>query len=239
MSALRDIDESVRISSARALGDIGSPQALEALLLAFASANRAVQVAICDAIAALIDRANAIDPTWIRSDAVQVLLPKLVLVLPSGTEGFRRAATGLLDAAHPGWLNGQIGRMAAPSLIDILKDKSHRSYESEYAALLLGQMKHADAVEPLTHFPYCKNAVWALGEIGDRRAITSLILALAHYPEYEAFSTGLRNLEEVKAIRKEAQCALEKIETHWRFGREAEVAISELIGRLEYRELHS
>jgi len=164
--ALNDEDSDVRAAAARALGMIKDPRALKSLKQALSDECWVVRYATVWALGTFRD---------------PKLLETLVEHLKNeGDETVRWELTRSL---------GKIGEPAVPTLIQLLKDEDWQV--REMAALSLGKIKNVRAVEPLITLleeepnqpiNSCvrRRALWALGEIGDARAVSKIMLFLRH-----------------------------------------------------------
>ncbi len=151
-------DWQVRVSAARALGEIGDARAVEALIGALGEQHADMRKAAAEALGKIGD-ARAVEP--------------LVAALKDEQKDVRLAATEALRT---------IGAPAVEPLTAALK--ARKKNERLVAIAVLGKIGDARAVEPLAGA--LKDRAWsvrraaaeALGGIGDARAVEPLVAAL-------------------------------------------------------------
>jgi hypothetical protein len=105
----------------------------------------------------------AIDSDWVRSAEVKANISVWIAKLGSPDRLVRRTAIALLDECDPHWKNSDAARNAVPTFLAALES------------------------------PTCVPDIWALGIIGDRRAVTSLE-RLAAAPAAEVRAAAVRAL---------------------------------------------
>jgi len=189
IAVLRDSDRAVREAAVTALTAIGEP-AIEPLGACLQDRNLAVQeyaAAILASIgdARVVDRlvASLSSADWIvRMHAARALgrigearaIPALMPLLQDKVKAVREEASGAL---------ARLGPAAIPVLVAAL---AHEEWLVRlHAVESLGKTKSPDAVTPLLHLLFNdrdsslrEDAVRALGDIGDARAVEFLLTAL-------------------------------------------------------------
>jgi HEAT repeat protein len=188
--ALRDSDRAVREAATSALKELGEP-ALLSLGFCLQDTNLQVQESAACILAAIANEqvlnpllSAALSPNWIvRMSAAQGLgrirspqaIDTLMLLLQDKVPGVREEAGRAIQA---------IGEASVPKLLNILHDRNWKARLRAVEALAL--LKPREAVGPLMTIvledpdtAVRQDAVRALGQIGDSRAIPLLLSSLA------------------------------------------------------------
>jgi HEAT repeat protein/beta-lactamase regulating signal transducer with metallopeptidase domain len=189
---LRDADADVRQTAAQALGELGDPRAVEALMRALRTDPVAgVRQMAAWALGEIEDtRAVPALGEAVRGDASPDVREMAAWALgeiesPNAIDPLRAA----LRDSSPGvrakavWALGEIEDPGAvPALTEALRDGSAEI--RQMAAWALGEIESPAAVEPLagalrdSDVEVRRKAAWALGEIEDPRALPALSTAL-------------------------------------------------------------
>jgi len=209
----------IRERAARALGEIGSPCAVESLIATLQDEDSTVRRAVVEALGK-IDNLRAVDPLIValqdeeighvreavlealaKIDAPRAVKP-LITALQDGVWTVRRVAVRAL---------GKIGDpQAINPLIKVLKDDDDDSQMRAMAATALGQLGDSDAVKPLIaaledeDWSVRQAAAETLGEIGNSEAVKPLINVLKNDGDYyhvrEAAAEALVAMSNARAV---------------------------------------
>ena len=189
-----------RREAVRALGQHGSPYAVESLLIALHDADACVREAAADALGRIGDfRAAGFLVTALGDTE-----PEVRVAAADALGRFKypeTTAVAALEGSEPGaWPTGPHARrttatsQVVASLITALQDEV--CDVRLIAALSLAEIKDLCAVESLSRLlagdvpEVCLAAAYALGEIGSARAVSPLIGALDHPDEYVRTAAG-------------------------------------------------
>jgi HEAT repeat protein len=201
MAALTHEEYQVREAAATALGDIGDARAVGPLAAALGDSESVVQSAAhfslirfgLLAVDPLLDVLNDVNADG-RAFAAGLL------GLPGNVRAVQPLIATLKDAEQ--WVRRHaaesLGLIGDPEAVDAIVPLLHDENRlvRETAAEALGRIKDKRAVEPLlTMHLYGGSAVaWALGELGDTRAIEHLSLALRDFDLSEAAKEALEKI---------------------------------------------
>jgi HEAT repeat protein len=189
IAVLRDSDRAVREAAVAALTAIGEP-AVEPLGACLQDGNLAVQEYAAAILASIGDArategliASLVSADWVvRMHAAKALgrigearaIPALLPLLQDKVKAVREEAGGALARLGPAAIPVLVGALAHPEWLVRL-----------HAVESLGRTKSPEAVEPLLNLLFNdrdsslrEDAVRALGEIGDARAVEFLLTAL-------------------------------------------------------------
>ena len=212
LTVLDDHNPNVRAGAARALGKIGDPHALDALVFRLRF-DKDIEVRKSAVWALHIGGARAVDPLiealrdpdeWVRFGAVIVLakigqpaVHALIATLQDRSSQVRASAAETL---------GRIGdAQAADSLTDTLLDMDTEVWQQ--AAISLGRMRDARAVSYLidvirdSDSELRTKAIKALGHISDVRAVDPLITIVYHEEDRWMRLFGIEALGRIGDIR--------------------------------------
>jgi HEAT repeat protein len=225
VAALKDEEWTARMVAAEALGQIGDARAVEPLVAALKDETGNVQVAVKEAL-------GQIDPNWMKSAAVKEAIPAFVAALKNkninvrlgaaemlGKLGDARAVdplvTVLKDKKYKEFDNkkylrrkaaealGEIGdARAMEPLAEALTDED--SEVKRAAAEALVRIGPA-AVELLITVLKERSewyAAWALGQIGDARAVEPLVATVVNAKNLRELATPMPVEEPILALEK-------------------------------------
>jgi HEAT repeat protein len=190
IAAMGDANEYVRKSAAEALGRIGDPRAIPSLLAAMADSDEGTHNAAVGALSILPwepDGANGA-AYWIAlgewDKCAQIGVPAIEPLLAAFKDAKWSSGTPVYEPSKKRAAAGALTQIGAPAIEPILAALVPLgSYTRQALADVLVQIGAA-TVEPLiaaledSDSGVRSDAVWALGRLGDPRAVEPLIAAL-------------------------------------------------------------
>ncbi len=190
--ALNHSDSDVRFQAAIALGEVGNPQAVDALIAALNHSDSGVRWQAAEALGKIgsPQAINALSAAFNNSDSTGISHVASAL----GNIGNPQAMDALISALNDSnsevrkfavWALGNIGNpQATDALISALKDSS--SEVRSRAAFALGRICNPQAVDALisalndVDYHVRTEAAWTLSTIGNSQAVDALIASLKH-----------------------------------------------------------
>lgn len=165
LAALKDADEigAVRSNAAKALGEIGDARAVEPLM-------RHLSYESCEVVIPAIEALGKI--------RYGVAIEPIINALVDECAGVRGEAAKALQKIDPKWVNSQAAKEAVLPLLEALANKCKaRHYCTHKRTLTYVRRNLLEAPVDSSDGLRC-DAAWALGQIGDSRAVEPLIARL-------------------------------------------------------------
>lgn len=210
INALSDNNTNVRIQAALALGQIGDEKALEPLCIALTNYNDIHYERSASAFSEAFVKLSLLYPQWFNRDEARTQITKLVSLAPTiKYQGFK--IMKMVDKVYPAWFSSEEAKQCVVGFIEIIKKMDYDYGHVDVAAELLGKIKDQRAIDALNNIAGkgWSSAIWALGELKNRRSISPLIVAITKED-------------------KKARAALEKIDPDWINSTEARDAVLSL-----------